>query len=183
MSKVYFISDIHLCDPNIAINFRGFANVYDHDEALIDCWNSSINKHDTVWCLGDVGRNKTRLEVLLPRLNGNKKLVMGNHDRYQTKWYLQYFYHLFGAVRYKEMLLTHVPIHPSEFYRFKLNVHGHIHHKDRCIDDKRYFNVNVDVLDPIFKPIEFKVIQEYMEQNGIMPIEHCTIKNRGKIDE
>lgn len=53
-------------------------------------------------------------------------------------------------VKYKNLWLTHAPIHPDEL-RGKKNVHGHCH--GHILNDKRYINVCVEHADrPI--PIE-----------------------------
>jgi calcineurin-like phosphoesterase family protein len=38
--------------------------------------------------------------------------------------------------------MTHIPVHPSQFPRFRANIHGHLHHK--VIADPRYINVSVE---------------------------------------
>jgi len=52
-----------------------------------------------------------------------------------------------GVWPYKHgAVFSHVPIHPSELaYRWKYNIHGHIHHRERCIEDTRYYNANIDI--------------------------------------
>jgi calcineurin-like phosphoesterase family protein len=54
---------------------------------------------------------------------------MGNHDMYATEDYLRHFTRLTGAVEYKGLILTHVPVHESQLARWYMNVHGHLHTK------------------------------------------------------
>ena len=75
----------------------------------------------------------------LRQLNGVKKLVMGNHDQYNIQDYLPYFSQIYAMAKMRGCLFTHVPIHPYQFYRFKANIHGHMH--SATIDDPRYINV------------------------------------------
>lgn len=75
-------------------------------------------------------------------LNGVKKLVMGNHDRYPTALYLEHFNQVLGAVELRGCILTHVPVHPSQFGRYKANIHGHLH--SNKMDDARYINVSAE---------------------------------------
>lgn len=81
--KTYFSSDLHFCHANI-IKFSGrpFEDVPDMNERLVERWNSTVGDDDTVWVLGDVamGQIAESLE-LCSRLNGNKILLCGNHDR------------------------------------------------------------------------------------------------------
>ena len=82
MSKTYFISDLHFGHINIlSYDNRPFRTIEEHDEALINNWNSVVGADDTVWVLGDFswyGAEKT-IEIF-NRLNGIKKLCIGNHD-------------------------------------------------------------------------------------------------------
>ena len=85
MSKTFFTSDLHFGHKNI-LKFtkpRPFATIEEHDQAIIDNWNSVVNQNDTVYVLGDIAMNTDPdvLENYLERLNGHKRLILGNHDR------------------------------------------------------------------------------------------------------
>src|SRR6185437_1524256 len=175
MIKTFFISDTHFSHKNIILfepYYRPFKTIEEHDEVLIDRWNSVVNKNDIVWHLGDVIFSKDNMSML-SRLNGRKKLVLGNHDHYQTKAYLDYFEKLYGCIKWgKDTILSHIPISTQQFSsdRFKYNIHRHLHSKRvRClyqpgteIDDHRYINVSCEQID--CTPIEWKVLQErYMK--------------------
>ena len=150
MNRVFVVADTHFGHTNI-LGFepehRAFPSIKDHDEALIDAWNATVNKKDTVWHLGDVLFGREAF-ALLPRLNGVKKLVMGNHDHYPSELYLSHFNKIYGAAKLKDFILTHVPVHPDQFYRFKGNIHGHTHSKS--LSDPRYVCVSVEQTG--FKP-------------------------------
>jgi calcineurin-like phosphoesterase family protein len=81
VSEVFYTSDLHVGHEFVA-RTRGYETAAEHDEALITRWNDRVNKRDSVWVLGDVtgGSIPKGLEVL-PRLNGIKNLVSGNHDK------------------------------------------------------------------------------------------------------
>ena len=53
-----------------------------YDEWLIDLWNSTVNRGDSVYHLGDfcLG-NRERAEYLLNKLHGKKYFIRGNHDK------------------------------------------------------------------------------------------------------
>lgn len=53
-----------------------------HDKWLIDVWNSTVKRGDTVYHLGDfcLG-NKVYTEYVLSKLNGKKYFIHGNHDK------------------------------------------------------------------------------------------------------
>ncbi|OGT30182.1 MAG: hypothetical protein A3E87_00385 [Gammaproteobacteria bacterium RIFCSPHIGHO2_12_FULL_35_23] len=163
MNKVFFISDTHFGHKNIIVfeaikKYRPFQTITEHDNKLIDNWNSVVNEKDTVWHLGDFCFGKTNLAIA-GKLNGIKKLVKGNHDIYPTKEYLKYFTEVYGVVEYKRFILSHIPVHPQQFIRYKANIHGHLH--DKTLDDPRYINVSCEQINltPIlFDELIHKVI-------------------------
>ena len=144
MINTFFIGDTHFGHKNI-MKFepvhRPFKSVEEHDEVLIERWNSVVKSNDIVWHLGDVAFGQENLDKI-GRCNGKKKLVMGNHDTFQIERYAKYFTHVYGAVVYKKFLLTHIPIVSTQFYRCKGNIHGHTHSNN--MDDPRYINVSCE---------------------------------------
>lgn len=152
MSIVRFIADLHFGHGNMAIK-RGFTTVEEHDEYIITKWNSVVNKRDITYILGDITMEKTSSYHLLDRLNGTKKVILGNHDKpSHVPELLKYVNSVGGMVQYKGVVLTHCPIHPSELeYRFPFNVHGHIHDKQVMkmedgfeVIDERYICVSCE---------------------------------------
>ena len=162
MSVVRFIADLHLSHTNMATR-RGFSLVEEHDEHIIEKWNSVVSKRDITYILGDVTMEKSAPYHLLDRLNGLKHVVMGNHDRRQdVKKLLEHVESVAGMVSYKGVILTHCPIHPMELdYRYSKNIHGHIHDKQvmKMLDgweeiDERYFCVSCERIDFTPKSLE-----------------------------
>ena len=151
MGNVYFISDLHFNHENMAIK-RGFNNAQEMNDHIIKCWNSVVNKKDTVWILGDITMEKTQGYELLDELKGFKKVVLGNHDRPQhVPELLKYVNSVCGMVKYKGNILTHCPIHESEIGRFNKNIHGHVHENSIMTElielDERYLNVSCEAID------------------------------------
>jgi calcineurin-like phosphoesterase family protein len=158
MGNVYFISDLHFNHENMAIK-RGFNNAQEMNDHIIKCWNSVVNKKDTVWILGDITMEKTQGYELLDKLKGFKKVVLGNHDRPQhVPELLKYVNSVSGMVKYKGHILTHCPIHERETERFIKNVHGHVHENSIMTDvpgfggmliepDERYLNVSCEAIN------------------------------------
>lgn len=101
-----------------------------HDEAIIDNWNRVVGPNDKVEVLGDViiGRSK---RDLLGRLNGKKRLRMGNHDIFVRRWnedYKPYFEEITAYKVFDDLICSHIPLHPASVKeRWKANVHGHLH--------------------------------------------------------
>jgi calcineurin-like phosphoesterase family protein len=160
MSQVRFIADLHFGHENMAIK-RGFSSAEEHDEHIIEQFNSVVHKNDLTFILGDVTMEKSTHYHLIGRLNGRKVVVLGNHDpRKKVRELLDYVDSVAGCVQYKlGSFLTHVPVHPMEFsYRMRYNIHGHIHEKVVMkklfglipIKDKRYKCVSCEHVD--YKP-------------------------------
>jgi calcineurin-like phosphoesterase family protein len=145
--RTFVIADTHFGHRQV-IEFekgsRPFNTIEEHDEALVERWNTTVTKRDLVWHLGDVVFGTAGFE-LLGRLNGIKKLVMGNHDIYSTPRYLKYFNKVYGTTSIGGVILSHVPIHPDHFRNCIGNVHGHLH--NGCVNDYRYHCVSADQTD------------------------------------
>ena len=80
---IYFISDTHFYHSNIIKYFnRHFKDVNEMNETIINNWNSIIKEDDTIYHLGDFClSNDDEIKSIFNRLNGNKILIRGNHDR------------------------------------------------------------------------------------------------------
>jgi len=166
MSNTFFISDTHFGHKNI-IKFdsskgcRQFDNIEEHNEKLVQNWNSVVKKRDIVWHLGDFCFGKKNLEYA-SRLNGLKELVLGNHDTFSTESYLKYFHKVYGSAQFDGNILSHIPVHESQFTRWDYNIHGHLHSKD--LDDRRYVNVSCEQIN--MTPISY-------EELKTLRFEHC----------
>lgn len=130
---IYFSSDQHFFHKNILQHcpWRPYSNVQQMNEALIYNWNKRVKKGDTVYVLGDFsfgGREATK--EVLSRLNGDKILVKGNHDK-NASWMLDVGFkevheNIFlytgdpksGAT--VRLFLSHFPYRPS-FWRWLKN--------------------------------------------------------------
>ena len=154
MSNVRIIGCIHLGHKSIA-KMRGFQDEYYHDEHIIDSWNSVVHKKDLTIITGDVTMETTKHYYQLDRLNGRKKVVLGNHDiGNHVPELLKYVESVHGAYDYKGYMLTHVPIHPSEIHFYRANLHAHIHHENKLQHFESYTSYNDK--DSILKSTEGK---------------------------
>jgi len=158
MSIVRIISDLHFSHLNMAIK-RGFKDQWEMNDHIVEKWNSVVNKKDVTYILGDITMEKSTEYYWLDCLNGIKKVILGNHDQPQhVPQLLKYVNNVAGSKYWTikgigNVIMTHIPIHPCELeYRFKYNIHGHIH--DKVIDDPRYINVSAEVVDYTPKTFE-----------------------------
>lgn len=80
--KIFFTSDTHFHHVNIMKYCnRPFNTIEEHDEEIIKRWNEKVPKDGLVFHLGDVFfQSYTYAIDILQRLNGNKILIIGNHD-------------------------------------------------------------------------------------------------------
>jgi len=81
--NTYFSSDQHYFHKNICSHTnRPFASVEEMNEALIANHNAVVKPSDEVFYLGDFSfADDVKTLEILSRLNGNKSLIVGNHDR------------------------------------------------------------------------------------------------------
>lgn len=153
MSAIWIISDTHFGHANI-LTFCGedgarirphFASATEMDEHMVERWNAVVRPGDKVYHLGDVAIRKEHLAIV-KRLHGQKRLVRGNHDIFDTRLYVDAgFKEIYGVRVLAGLLFSHIPVHPASLGRFRGNVHGHIH--ERPSPEGPYLNVSVEAVN------------------------------------
>lgn len=83
--KIWVTSDQHFQNQNIwkiySHETRPFHSQEEHDNAVIDAWNSVVSPEDIVFVLGDfIMGAADGIQPVLNRLNGTIYLIKGNHD-------------------------------------------------------------------------------------------------------
>lgn len=165
MANIFLISDTHFSHAATIFKFvvdgkpmRPFASVAEMDEAMIERWNATVRPHDKVYHLGDVAMDK-RAIALVGRCHGHKRLVRGNHDIFDDKYYRPFFDAIYGTRLLAGLLLSHIPIHPESLRRDWFNVHGHVHNNVKPLHyGPRYFNVSVEAID--YRPVALEDIKQ-----------------------
>jgi len=152
MSKCLITSDLHFGHKKAA-EWRGLEN---HDEYIIDRWNSVVEKRDVVYVLGDAAFNLGGV-ANIARLNGIKKLVMGNHDQQSMNVWLSVFRSVSAyKVMSRDILLSHIPVHPwSLTPRYRLQIHGHTH--ELGSPDGPYISACLEMTDYEPKTLEWYI--------------------------
>lgn len=161
--EIYITSDHHFGHANICkfnrrdgSKLRPWVNHEDMDAEMIERWNSIVKPQDKVIHCGDVVINRRFLHIY-SALNGNKKLVLGNHDIFDHTDYLKYFKSLHGSLKLDNLLLSHIPLHPLSIPQWcQANVHGHVHADS--LDDAKYYNACVEVTD--YQPQPLYLVKE-----------------------
>lgn len=191
MPAVFLTADPHFGHEGVCrflrndgvTKLRPWDNAAEMNEAMIKNWNETVRPNDKVYVLGDVAMNKNALNAAMPRLNGDKVLIKGNHDILKKNEYEKYFrdiraYHVMNG-----LILSHIPIHKESLARFGCNVHGHLHanevRKARGVDvrtgtvlyseeiDPSYLCVSVEHTD--FTPILFEdAMKRIVERGGMV---------------
>lgn len=192
MSKnSFFISDLHLGHEKM-LTFvqddgkpvRDFATLDDMHEHIVEKWNAVVRDCDTVYVLGDMFINYKRGFDTALRLNGKKRLIMGNHDIFDNRLYYKAGIEKLHAVRVMHgAAFTHVPVHPSALNdrAWKVNVHGHTHTNFVMFDgavpqrDMRYINVSCEVLN--YEPLAIEDLRQHVWNLGLgLTKENCPLK-------
>ena len=140
--EIFFASDTHFMhDVGFLYEPRGFTNIEDMNEAIIERWNKVVKPGDIVYHLGDTMlKDTTRGCELMKRLNGQIFLIWGNHDSDARKnaifencpnviggWYAYQIKH-----NKMNIYISHYPTITSNydekhFSQHVLNLHGHTH--------------------------------------------------------
>jgi calcineurin-like phosphoesterase family protein len=178
MPDVFVISDTHFFHSRI-LTFkrddgspvRSFASVEHMHEVMVERWNAVVKPGDMVYHLGDVSWvYGDALTHLMSRLNGSKRLLVGNHDQLKGTGLMDSFqkvdlWRVFGE---EGFFCSHFPTLHTSFPRScVLNVHGHIHHQPQPLPE--YLNVSVEAIDYTPVPMDVildrvKVIREKIER-------------------
>ncbi len=163
--NIWVISDTHFGHENILTfknkdgsRMRDFSSVDEMNQVMVDRWNETVKPGDKVYHLGDVFfGSKEKFKSLWPKLNGSKRLIVGNHDdiKFLSSGGMFQKVQLWRVFTEFGLILTHVPVHQSGLTRDRgvlLNVHGHIHsnpspdgpYKCVCVEQTNYAPVNIE---------------------------------------
>lgn len=196
MSKIFLTSDWHfLHDREFVWGVRGFHNVHEMNEAIIERHNSVVAPEDEVYVLGDLALGGGGTEVLeaaqrlIERLNGRIHVVLGNHDTAKrTEMYQKCknvvevcgWATMFGYRGY-HFYLSHFPtltanLEKETLKQCTINLFGHTHQGSNFHEDRPYmYHVGQDshncypvLLDDAIEEMKAKV-KECLDQIQILP--------------
>lgn len=169
MGKVYLIADTHFGGETIIrYENRPFATVQEMEERLIANWNRVVTAEDTVYVLGDFSTDQDAEcdRRILSQLNGQKILIMGNHDRHRTpqEWRDLGFKEVSPwPIVYQEFfLLSHEPMYINTnmpYANFFGHVHGNVTYQTLT---KQSACVSVERID--YTPIDFEELVKKVKE-------------------
>jgi len=134
METIWFTADLHhghpkiinICNRPVSVYLEGveqdlknrlYRDTLDiaHTEWLVkEVINKWVDKKHTLYLLGDVSMAKrTEAEKFIDRLNGNKFLIIGNHDK-----------NIQNSTRFSQRILRK----DFSYSRFGINIHIVLHH-------------------------------------------------------
>lgn len=158
MRDIFFTSDTHFCHKQEFLwGPRGFSNVEEMNEAIIERWNKVVKPEDIVYHLGDTMLNDNEKGIeYFKRLNGEIFLIWGNHDtQNRTNMLFRECQNLMGGwyatvIKYNNhsIYLSHYPTLTSNFddkhfNQHVINLHGHVHSKTPWINPRNPFMYDV----------------------------------------
>lgn len=169
--NIWFISDTHFGHKKI-IEYcnRPFDNVTEMDDEIIKKWNFNIKKKDLVWHLGDFAlADKDYVAKIFSQLNGEIRLVKGNHDTRSSQWYRDIGFsqvYDYPIVYENFMVLSHEPM-PFIPSAGMINLYGHIHDSlmyetwgnrcaCMCVERHDYFPVHINEIAKHYAETEVK---------------------------
>jgi len=153
--NTYVTSDLHFGHKNVIKYNPKFRPYKDHEEMdadMIRQWNAIVNPEDLVYILGDISFYKVEKTIsILNQLNGNKILIVGNHDQHLLK--SQEFKNCFqGVYDYKsikwnntKVCMMHYPISEwHDCHHGSVMLHGHLHGNQSGLCKYRIRDVGFD---------------------------------------
>lgn len=182
---IFFISDLHFFHEKIIqLENRPFENLDHMHTVMIERWNSVVTRRDTVYCPGDftgvqLGTSRQKdVDKVLRALNGQKHLIIGNHDGNATKrstlwnWVdsAREIKVNIGLPDRQKIYLHHYAgrVWPSQG-RGAWMIHGHSHGNLRDIGGK-----TLDVGAPVhnYTPVSLEWVIAYMRERPIYVGDH-----------
>ncbi|MCG3204027.1 MAG: hypothetical protein KCHDKBKB_00716 [Elusimicrobia bacterium] len=139
------------------------------EEVAVEEWNSVVRDQDIVLHLGDLALCRVETaQNWLPRLNGRKYLVLGNHDRFNESAYTNFGFTVipnpvfFNWNHGEPIIFTHKPYEnlPTGWWNYHGHLHGNKHHQINSLTN-RHIDCGVDVWG--LKPRKISEIYSYIK--------------------
>jgi len=175
--QIYYISDLHLGDQRVFNLCERDFSIDDFNKKIIKNWNNVVKENDDVYLLGDILFEQYYEGInILKKLNGNKHLIVGNHDLPMLEEFISA--NIFKSINYQILIkdndetvfLCHYPImNLPEDMSGSYHIYGHIHNKEireikEYYKNKKAYNASCDVID--FTPQTLNGLIKLKEENN-----------------
>ena len=168
-----YIADLHFGHEKvIGFDNRPFPTVAEMDAEMIKRWNSSVNRRDEVYILGDFAyRSDHDFSWYLSKLNGKKHLIIGNHDYRilkdeKAQSYFETIHHMVSVKDdNREIILFHYPILEWKgYFRGSMHIFGHIHESSHAMysyicSQPNMLNAGASIID--YRPATLQELIHY----------------------
>lgn len=157
----FIITDTHFNHPMLIE--KGWRPA-DYQEQFLKNWNDTVNHESTVLHLGDViMRSQSTLGDIMSKLPGEVRLIRGNHDQHNAKWYMQrgFWVAYDGPVICcgRQIIFSHEPISvPAGWINIHGHTHGAVHHDTELPPDYGPQHVEIAHEKLGYRPIPFSEI-------------------------
>ena len=155
--KTWIISDLHF-DHSKIIGYCGrpFKDVDDMNDTMLENWNSTVNRGDNVFFLGDMshGRGSRNADWWLQRLHGKISFIRGKPRHYAYQNRIQSIWKTRAGIlrRYTPVAIT-LPIQTKMWKGWIIHGHVHNNHADlysRINYKRRTANISAEYIG--YKP-------------------------------
>ncbi len=182
---IYFTADQHFGhDAIIEYCKRPYKNSTQMDRVLIVNWNNVVKEDDVVYVIGDFSMvgpsHKQYLERITRKLNGEKHLILGNHDRLKPFDYVDIGFttvHTTLQLPGTDFIMHHDPSAVC-IDKSKKWIVGHVHDLFKTLNKGAVINVGVDVWG--FHPVSLDAIIQCLESGVFEKEEMQGWKRHGK---
>lgn len=177
MNQPYFTSDTHFGHKNILkYDNAPFDSIEEHDETIINNWNSVIDNDTPIYFLGDFALCSSEYsESIMQQLNGIKYFIKGNHDDNRIiKLYNKYgtFLGPIHEMRYEgqKIVLCHYAFRVwNKSHKGVWHLYGHSH--GSLPEDIHSNSFDVGIMNWDYTPISFGQVQTKMMFKEWKPID------------
>lgn len=176
MSEIWFTSDTHFFHSNMLKFETGrnrtgakfpFRDCKEMDMFMFRNWNEKVAVSDKIYHLGDVTfRYDGLFNELMSQLHGQKRLIIGNHDRLKNpnllRWFEKADLWTGGKFKHLNFCGSHVPLREDQMRKGEFNLHGHVHWNS--LSSRRHINLCVEVTD--YQPVHVETILSWMKERS-----------------
>lgn len=176
-SNTFFTSDLHFDHANI-IKYcnRPFSSINHMNTVLVNEWNRVVKEGDNVFICGDFCfGSKQRWRDLLNMLNGNKYLIIGNHDKeipantfagVKDRMNIKVYDSEIDDIQ--EIILDHYPMLTwKNSHRGSWNLFGHVHSINNSFLTPSNNQYDVGVDNNNFAPISYLDVKTKITQQNL----------------